>query len=129
MANKKTSKGQEGYYARYKTGSVHAKNRRVKLARLLKLQPNNEQLKLAIKDINYRRKTPGADGWSHSGIRMAKVFKDFCGKFDKAILSGNPKQASEALQKLPSVKQAIKFDPKSLQIKQPFSIEARMRTR
>ena len=125
MANK-TSKGQEGYYARYKSTSLHAKNRRAKLERLLKKQPNNEQIKLAIKDINYRRKTPGSDGWSHSGIRLAKIFKEFCGKFDKAVLNSNPKQASDALQKLPSVKQGVKFDPKSLQIKQPFSIEARV---
>jgi hypothetical protein len=125
----KTSKGQEGYYARYKSGNVHAKNRKRKLERQLKLQPNNEQVKNALKDINYRRRTPGADGWSHSGIRMAKLFKEFCGSFDKAVLSSNIKQASEALQKLGSTAVAPKFDPKSLQIKQPFSIEARMRTR
>lgn len=127
MAQNKTSKGQEGYYARYKASGIYAKNRKARLERALKKQPDNEQIKIALKDIHYRRKTPGADGWSASGIRMAKLFKEFCGRFDKAILSSNPKQASEAMQALGTNSVMPKFDPKSPQVKQPFSIGARAR--
>lgn len=126
----KTSKGQEGYYARYKSGGVHAKNRRAKLERLLKAQPDNVQVQNALKDINYRRKTPGANTWSHSGIAQAKLFKSFCGHFSKDILSTNPKVAGEALQKLDSIYKTYKA-PDSLlhsaQAKAMFSIQSRAR--
>lgn len=131
MAASKTSKGQEGYYARYKSGGVHAKNRKIKLARQLKLQPENVQVQNAIKDINYRRKTPGANTWSHSGIALAKVFKEFCGHFDKNILSTNPKMAGEALQKLPTNKADFSLPSKvlaSISNRHMFSLMARMKT-
>ena len=131
MAASKTSKGQEGYYARYKSGGVHAKNRRTKLARLLKQQPENVQIQNAIKDINYRRKTPGANTWSHSGIALAKVFKEFCGHFDKNILSTNPKMAGEALQKLSTNKANFELPEKvkaSISNRHMFSLMARMKT-
>ena len=124
----KTSKGQEGYYARYKSGNVQAKNRKKRLERALKRQPENAQIKQALLDIHYRRRTPGSDGWSASGIRMAKIFKEFCGAFDKAILSSNAKQSAEAMQKLQSTKAGFKLSPEilaSAAAKAPFSIAAR----
>jgi len=126
----KTSKGQEGYYARYKSGGVHAKNRRIKLERQLKLQPNNEQVAMALKDIRYRRKTPGANGWSHSGIAVAKVLKEFCGSFNQDILSSNPKAASDALHSLPSKMADFKLPKEvteSISNKAMFSLKARLK--
>ncbi len=128
MANK-TSKGQEGYYASYKSSGKHAKNRKAKLERLLKKQPNNEQIKQALKDIHYRRGTPKTSMWSHSAIRKAKIFKEFCGHFDINILNSNPKVAAEALSKLPtrnanfSLPEAMRNSPAA---KMPFSIGARI---
>lgn len=98
----KTSKSKEAYYASYKSGNKHAKNRKEKLERLLKKQPNNEQIKQALKDIKYRRKTPNSPFWSHSMIRTAKILKEFTGNFDPNIFNSNPKIASEALSSLRS---------------------------
>jgi len=129
MANKSASKGKQGYYASYKSSGKHAKNKKARIARAIKRDPNNEALKNHLLDINYTRKTPGSDTWSHSGIALAKVFKEFCGRFDKAILNSNAKQASEALQKLGSNVQNRKL-PKSMYdsiaAKNPFSIAARV---
>lgn len=98
----KTSKGKENYYARYKSMGVQAKNRKIKLERALRKDPENEQIKLALKDIRYRRGTPSNPIWSASAIRMAKIFKEFCGHFSADILSSNPKTAAEAIRALPS---------------------------
>lgn len=128
MAGKKTSKGKEGYYANYKSSGKYARNKKLKIARAIKRDPNNKALANHLLDINYSRKTPGSNGWSHSGIAMAKVFKEFCGHFNKDVLSSNPKQASEALQKLGSNRSSFKLPTavlESVQAKRPFSLEAR----
>lgn len=132
MAKKGSSKSQEGYYGHYKTSGKHAKNRKIKLERQLKLQPNNEQVKQALLDIKYRRRTPGNNVWSHSGIALAKVFKAFSGNFNQNILSNNPRVAAEALQSLKS--KAVNFKlPKEvvegISNKAMFSFKARMKTR
>lgn len=100
MAGKSSSKGQEAYYSRYKTSQVWKTNRERKLQRQMKLNPNNaEQLKQAIKNISYRRKTPGTVGsWSKTNIYVAKLFKLFMGRVDKDIFSSNPKTQATALQ-------------------------------
>lgn len=124
----KTSKGQEGYYASYKSGNKHAKNRKTKLERQLKLQPNNEQVANALKDIHYRRGTPKTQMWGHSQKRMAQVFKEFCGHFDYNIFNSNPKVAAEALQTLDTVNRDFKL-PASIAnspaAKLPYSLMAR----
>lgn len=127
MANK-TSKGQEGYYASYKAGNKHAKNRKIKLERQLKLQPENEQVKNALKDIHYRRKTPATPMWSHSQIRTAKLFKEFCGNFDYNIFNSNQKVAVEALIKLGTKNADFKLPAtvaNSPAAKLPYSLMAR----
>lgn len=127
MANK-TSKGQEGYYASYKSSGKHAKNRKAKLERLLKQQPNNEQLQNALKDIHYRRKTPNTSMWSHSQIRKAKLFKEFCGNFDYNIFSSNQKVAIEAMIKLGTKNENFKLPStvaNSPAAKLPYSLLAR----
>ena len=124
----KTSKGQEGYYASYKAGNKHAKNRKIKLERQLKLQPNNEQVKNALKDIRYRRKTPTTAMWSHTQISIAKLFKEFCGNFDYNIFNSNHKVAAEALSKLGTVSGSFKLPANvanSPAAKLPYSLMAR----
>lgn len=74
-------------------------NRKRKLEKQLKLQPNNEQVKLALQNIHRRRKTPTNREWSKTWIRVAKLFKLFSGRFDRDIMSSNQAVAASALQK------------------------------
>lgn len=125
MANK-TSKGQEGYYASYKASNKQAKNRKIKLERQLKKQPNNEQVALALKNIMYRRKTPKTPFWSHSMINQAKLIKEFTGYFNPNIFNSNAKIAAEALNSLPTKNKDFKQNTSSAQYKHMFSIGARV---
>lgn len=97
MANKSRSKTAENYSAQYKATKKWESNRKRKLERVLKEQPNNQQVKDALKSMVYRRKTPTTREWSASWIRAAKIMKMFTGKFDRNIMSSNEKTASEAL--------------------------------
>ena len=97
MANKSRSKTAENYSAQYKSSKKWETNRKRKLERVLKEQPENQQIKDALKSMMYRRKTPNTREWSASWIRTAKLFKLFTGKFDREIMSSNDKVASEAM--------------------------------
>ena len=70
------------------TGKAEA-NRKIKLLKLLKQQPNNEQIKDALTNIKYRRKKPKTQEWSKTAIRLAKLFKQFSGRADRE-LEGRP---------------------------------------
>ena len=96
MANK-TSKSNEGYFAKYKTSNKEASNRKRKLERQLKLQPSNEkQILAAIVNIHHRRHTPKAPFWSHTSKHIAQMMKHFTGKFDKLVFATDPKIADAA---------------------------------
>ena len=98
MARASRSKGAEAQAQRYKSNKQQEVNRKRKLLKQLKLQPTNEQVKLALKDIRYRRKTPGANGWRASEIAVAKLFAEFGGKFDRAFFHPDPKVSQAFLQ-------------------------------
>lgn len=84
----KTSKSAEAYFARYKQSGVYAANRKRKLERMLRRQPNNAQIALALKNItSYRRKDPKEPYWNHQMIETAKLYKLFLGAFDRGIFS------------------------------------------
>lgn len=123
---KSKSKAAEASSSRYKSEKRQEKNRKIKLERQLKLQPNNEQVKLALKDIKYRRKTPVNQEWSASWIATAKLFKQFCGRFDRAIMSANPEISKAALQKPGPV--ALNYVPRQLTKQEAnfFSIQNRV---
>lgn len=74
-------------------------NRKEKLLRLLKQQPNNEQIKDALTNIKYRRKTPKNQEWSKTDIKTAKLFKAFTGRADWDLFSSNPKVQAAAIAK------------------------------
>jgi hypothetical protein len=78
-------------------------NRKRKLLKQIKLQPNNANLPLALGNIYYRRKKPNKPMWSHSNIALAKLFKLFNGRVDPGIFSSNPKVQAAAIAK-PSTK-------------------------
>lgn len=93
----KTSKSNEAYFARYKQSNLYAAHRKARLEKLIKLQPNNLQLPLALKNVaNYRRKASNTPAWSHQQIATAKLFKYFVGKFDKLMFSQKDEDASAA---------------------------------
>ncbi len=108
----KTSKSQEGYYAKYKSAKTWEANRKARLERALKAQPNNLQIKAALSGMVYRRKTPGPLGWSHQDKLAAQLYRSICGFFDRAILSKDPKVSQPAIQRKPETQQAVvKQDP------------------
>lgn len=92
------SKSRQAYSNLYKSSTRWATNRKIKLTRVLKQQPNNEQVKDALANIKYRRHTPnGKTVWSHSNIRIAKLFKEFTGRASPDLFSSNPKVQAAAL--------------------------------
>lgn len=96
---KTVSKSKQAYYTQYKSSSKWASNRKRRLERELKRNPNNaEQIKAAIGNISYRRGTPKTQVWSHSAIRIAKLFKYFSGRASVDLFSSNPKVQAQALQ-------------------------------
>lgn len=70
---KGSTKGAQASYANYKSQNRFMVNRKRKLLKLQKAQPNNEQITEALKNIKYRRKTPGTSVWSHTKIAFAEM--------------------------------------------------------
>lgn len=95
-------------------------NRKRRLERTLKAQPNNKQVQLALLDTGMKRKAPNSPQWSHSAIRLAKLFKEFSGRAPKELFSNNPKVVQAAMS-VPSTKLFINLP----QGKVDFSIAAR----
>jgi hypothetical protein len=63
-------------------------NRKRRLERTVKAQPNNQQAALALKETRgHKRKKPNSPYWTHTMIREAKLFKEFTGNMDLAIFS------------------------------------------
>lgn len=107
----KTSKTAENRFAQYKANRTWEKNRTLRLKRTIKNQPTNEQAKNALSGMVYRRKTPGAAGWSATDKHLAQLYKSITGYFDRNILSRDPKLSQPALQK-PSLKTVPKVPAK-----------------
>ena len=125
MAQNKTSKGQESYYSRYKANKTWEVNRKRKLQRTLKAQPDNLQVKTALKSIVYRRRIPTTRPWSSTWIRLAKLFKLFTGRFDPAIMSANPDVSRAAMQK-PGPKTLLKLNNPVMADKNFFTLSSRI---
>jgi hypothetical protein len=95
-------------------------NRKRRLTKLLKQQPNNKQIQNAVLETGQTRKKPTTPQWSHGNIRLAKLFKYFRGSAPKELFSSNPKVQQAALS-MPSTKQFINLP----QSKVDFSLGAR----
>lgn len=74
---KTRSKHQKELYASYKSSKRMESNRKRKLERALKKNPENEQIVQALKNIGYRRKTPTTSHWSHQKIAEVMLNKSF----------------------------------------------------
>lgn len=123
------NKSTDNRFAQYKSNRTWEKNRKAKLERTLKAQPNNEQVKNALKQIVYRRKTPNTRVWSASWIKVAKLFKLFEGRFDPNIMSANQELARAALSRQSKVSAEIlkrKEQPKNPDTSKFFTLEARL---
>lgn len=95
------SKTRENYFAQYKSTNRWKSNREARLLRELKRNPGNAaQIEAAIGNLVYRRQTPTTPQWSHTMIREAKLFKEFCGSAPIQCWSSNPKAREAALAKL-----------------------------
>lgn len=90
MATSK-NKTSVNYFSQYKANKTWEVNRKRKLAKVLKDQPNNQQVKDAMSGMVYRRKTPTTRQWSASAKRIAQMYKKVTGVFHKDILSNDPK--------------------------------------
>ncbi len=104
---KRAGNSYKGYYASYKTSSRWRTNRERRLKKLLALQPDNQEIATAIKNISYRRKNPTSTIWNKTNIRIAQLFKLFCGKAPHALFSSNAKTQSDAL----SIRMQVAFTP------------------
>ena len=78
-------------------------NRKRRLERTLKQQPNNLQVQNALLEVGRQRKAPVTTQWSHGSIRLAKLFKYFSGRAPKELFSSNPKVVQAAMS-VPSTK-------------------------
>ena len=95
-------------------------NRKRRLERTLKAQPNNQQVQNALLETGRQRKAPVTAQWSHTAIRLAKLFKEFRGSAPKELFSSNPKVQQAALS-VPSTKLFLNLP----QGKVDFSLGAR----
>lgn len=90
MANKSAGKSKVNHYATYKSSKRWETNRTKRLERTIRNQPNNLQAQAALKaGFVYRRKTPTTSVWSASWVRIAKLYKEFTGTFNPALMSAN----------------------------------------
>lgn len=95
-------------------------NRKRRLQRTLKSQPENKQVQNALLETGRQRKAPVTQQWSHTAIRLAKLFKEFRGSAPKELFSSNPK-VQQAAMSMPSTKLFINLP----QGKVDFSLGAR----
>lgn len=87
---KRGSKNWELSYAKYKNSGKELLNRKAKLEKFIAKNPNNEQAKIALKDVRHRRHVPKAAFWSHQMIATSKLMKAFTGAFDKTMFHPDP---------------------------------------
>lgn len=97
MGNKSKSGGAEAQSSNYKNSKRWESNRKRKLLKAQKAQPNNLQIAEALKNIKYRRKTPTTKFWSPTRRRIAELFKLFTGSVNTEMFSNNEKLATAAL--------------------------------
>lgn len=93
----KKGSGKEAYFARYKTAKVFETNKRRKLERALKRNPENKQIAEALKNIAFTKKSPKTSAWNPTTIAFVKILKEFKGKFNPDIFNKDPEIATNAL--------------------------------
>lgn len=83
MAQHVKNQSKKAQYAAYKSNSRYSANKKRKLARHLKDQPNDLCAKKALETVAlYRRKAPKTSAWSKSEIAITSIFRDAGDKGD-----------------------------------------------
>lgn len=95
--SKRSGAGHGNRYKAYLASRTYEKNRARRLARAIKRNPENPQLLVAAKDINYRRSTPKNKEWSASKRALVTLYKLFTGKVNMEMFHTNPKISAAAL--------------------------------
>lgn len=96
--SKRSGAGHKAQYTAYKNEKREDKNRRARLQRALKKNPENEQIKAALADTSgHRRGTPKSEVWTPTKRNIACLFKLFTGSFNVAIFHNNEKISAPAL--------------------------------
>lgn len=72
-------------------------NRKKRLLRTQKQQPNNKQVEQALLDDRAPRKAPKTPQWSKSMIYLAKLYKEFGCNAHKELFSTNQKVQQSAV--------------------------------
>jgi len=85
---KGSSKAVAGAYSLYKATHKQKSNRTRKLEKQLKLQPNNEQVRKALLNVGYRRKTPNSPQWSSTSRHYAQLLASVVPDRTKVTLKG-----------------------------------------
>ena len=85
---KGSSKTVGSNYASYKVLGKQAANRTRKLQKQLKLQPNNEQVRLALLNVGYRRKTPSTRQWTSVSKEYAQLANSIVPNHAKTVTKG-----------------------------------------
>jgi hypothetical protein len=95
---KRSGAGHKVCYTRYKQENRIAKNRKIRLERALKKNPENEEIRIALTGaLGQRRDIPKGQVWSASRVRIAKLYKDFTGTVNMDMFSKNEKVSAPAL--------------------------------
>lgn len=108
---KRTGKGHALRYTAYKQNKTYEMNRKRRLARALKRNPENTQIESVMSGIVWRRSTPANREWSSTKRRIAELFKEFNGKVDKDIFHSNEKVSAAALAKYGPNAVRVKTEP------------------
>lgn len=85
---KGSSKAVGSAYASYKLMGRQKANRTRKLTKQLKLQPNNEQVRLALLNVGYRRKTPNTRQWTSVSKEYAQLVGSITPNHAKTVTKG-----------------------------------------
>ena len=89
---KSSSKSKELHYAQYKTAKTFEANKKRKLSKLLKKNPNNLQLVKALSGIRNPRSAPKVPKWSHTAKADAQMFASFKKAKPGQLVAAMPKQ-------------------------------------
>lgn len=128
MANKRTSASDKAHHITYKTQKIWERNRKRKLERALKRNPENKQITVALSAISYRRGTPKNPHWNATDIKMALLVKQVAGFCNKDIFHANKDLRNVAWASINSKKAKSGITSTFSTVKNLFSLKTRAHT-
>lgn len=95
---KSSSKSKQAQSAQYKSSNRCTTNHTRRLQQLIKLFPNDLNLKTALGNAGRKRSTPNAPQWSHRQKAIVKLFKEAQGVASRNLFHPDPKVQFSATQ-------------------------------